>query len=354
MLANDLLLNTAVESYSFSTTAPLLRLGAAIKSSENAAVISFRDFQYKFSGISAHTLRAICSRLDGKQKIDAIADSLKLPLSTVKTVINLLIENHLAVNLQSEKVVSPEQFSSACRSLFPEWKERLFSHRLWLDLSRGKASRTQFLGWLLESYHFIAGVNVRLALAVAECSEHSIRSLFAQHYSEEYDHCHFFMSALNDFGLSKEEILNSRPLPGTLAILNFMRQCARADSLQYAVCSGFLESTGTDRERGREFFSHLMKYYSPEKTSAIQPLVEHINLDEAYGHNSLMEAIVDKLGDIPLERASAAINAGSLLVETLEMWSTDIRRNYSASEFKLRINPNQYRVRISTGSQIVN
>jgi thiaminase len=236
-----------------------------------------------------------------------------------------------------------EKFSAVCRRHFPVWKERLFSHPLWQRLGTGEASRVQFLGWLIESYHFIEGVNDRLALAVAECYDHRVRPLFARHYTEEYDHGHFFVKSLAALGYDEPTVSSARPLPSTLAILNFMRQCARRDLLQYAVCSGFLESTGGDRLRARDFYARLAQHYEPDRPGAFKPLLDHVNLDEAYGHNNMMESIFERLVRIPAERASAALTAGALLVETLELWSTDILRTYDRPHFTPRIGPASYR-----------
>jgi pyrroloquinoline quinone (PQQ) biosynthesis protein C len=244
--------------------------------------------------------------------------------------------------------VSSEKFSHICRHYFPRWKERLFSHPLWQDLGSGQATQAQFVGWLLESYHFIEGVNDRLALAVAECHDLRVRAIFAHHYTEEYDHAKFFIESLKALGLDEATIFSARPLPSTLAILNFMRQCARRDPLQYAVCSGFLESTGTDRIRARTFYASLSEHYSADKTQVIDPLVDHVGLDEEYGHNNLLESIVEILGDVPTKRASEALEAGAMLVETLELWSTDIQRNYDQSVFSTRSTKTYYRPPVAT------
>lgn len=302
------------------------------------------DTEYRFSGLTGETIRLVAARLDSYKTPLAIADELALPAKTVETLVDKLLELHLAVSLDTyDETISPQRFASICRHYFPRWKTRLFSHPLWQQLASGEATRSQFIGWLLESYHFIEGVNDRLALAVAECYDLRIRPLFAHHFVEEYDHAKFFISALNALGFDEATIISSRPLPGTLAILNFMRQCARRDPLQYAVCSGFLESTGGDRERARTFFAHVAEHYSPETEEVVGPLVGHVSLDEAYGHNNLMEKIVERIGLIPIARASAAVEAGAMLVETLELWSADIQRSYCQSPFTTRSTTTCYR-----------
>jgi hypothetical protein len=328
------------------TSHPALRWDVQLSLDETMgdAVFLRDEAEYRFTGISGETICQVVARLDGIKAAFAIAAELGLPLKTVETLCERLIEFDLAVSMESsDEAVSPQKFSSTCRFYFPRWKNRLFGHALWRQLATGEAARGQFIGWLLESYHFIEGVNDRLALAVAECYDVKIRPLFAHHYVEEYDHADFFINALNALGLDEASIISSRPLPGTLAILNFMRQCARRDPLQYAVCSGFLESTGSDRERARTFFAYVAKHYSPDTNDVVAPLVGHVQLDESYGHNNMMERIVERIGPVPIARASAALEAGALLVETLELWSTDIQRSYLQSPFTTRHTNTCYR-----------
>jgi len=170
-----------------------------------------------------------------------------------------------------------------------------------------------------------------MSLAVAECTDPAVTPLFAHHYAEEYDHGDFFMRALESFGLSREVVLASRPLPSTLGVLNYMRLCARRDPLEYAICSGFLESTGTDRARAKEFIARLATNYAVPSSGSVGPLLDHLNLDEEYGHGDLFEAICDRTPPLTVDRASTVLTAGAALVDMLELWSTDIERTYAAN-----------------------
>lgn len=329
---------------------PCLCWGVSVKKEGDSALFQLYDTEFRFGGVPAETLLKIVSRFDAITTIGQIAEESAIDVNVALSILEKLFDLGLAVDLRQtpESDLTPQAFSSMCRRLFPIWKERLFSHRLWVILVTGEATRSQFLGWLLESYHFIEGVNVRLPLAIAECSDQKIRPLFAHHYSEEYDHSRFFLESLNALGMDTETVLSCRPLPATKAVLNFARQCARRDPLQYAVCSGFLESTGADRLRARAFYEHLAKNYASDTPGVIQPLVSHVNLDEDYGHNSMLENICQKLGPLPSRRASEALEACSIFVETLELWSTDIMRTYGRPDFFNCMGLNRYRPAIAT------
>jgi hypothetical protein len=108
-----------------------------------------------------------------------------------------------------------------------------------------------------------------------------------------------------------------------------MRAAARRDPLQYAACSGFLESTGEDRTAAARVFERFTRHYASDKPEAIQALADHLHLDGVYQHNSVVENICSKIGRLSVARASAALQAAVLLVETMEMWSSDIIRAYT-------------------------
>lgn len=301
-------------------------------SSKDDSVLEFDDCTYAFAGLAPGVLHAVVAECDGSKTVGEVAAACGLPDSVVSAVTQHLISLGLAVDVRcsADVTVSPARFASACRHLYVPWKQRLFSHPLWTGLASGCAPSSQFFGWLLESYHFIEGVHDRLALAVAECPDSPVREVFARHYREEYDHSSFFLEALRALGYTREAVTASRPLPGTLAALNFARQRARRDPLQYAVCSGFLESTGTDRHNAHSFLEQVKQHYAEDTPLAIDPVIAHVELDEDYGHGTLLELVCERLGPVPLARASAAIDAGARFVETLELWSTDIVRSHAA------------------------
>jgi hypothetical protein len=191
--------------------------------------------------------------------------------------------------------------------------------------------RSVFIGWSIESYWFILGVLDRLPLAIASATTADVRGVFARHFAEEWDHFRYFERTLDTLDITQEQRNQAEPLPTTRAIQNWMRAAARRDVVHYAVCSGFLESTGRDRDVARTFFDRLASHYCDRGRQSVAPMAEHVSLDEAYGHGGFVEKVLGSQNKIDINRARSALNAAFGLVETLEMWSTDIVRHYSQS-----------------------
>ncbi|XXX74470.1 iron-containing redox enzyme family protein [Sorangium sp. So ce134] len=311
-------------------------LAWGVRFEETADGIRLEDSEMTITlaSIEPARCRSFLDRLDGEHSVSQLAGALGIDAGGCAAIVACLVDNRMArrVDAQAPKPLSGAQFAKICRDLIPGWKSRLFGHPMWRALSSGDASRALFEGWLLENFHFIEGVTLRLSAAVAHCGDPALRKHFIKHFAEEYDHCEFFRRALAACGISDEEIAASPPLAATQAVLSWARDAARKDPLCYAACSAFLESTGADRESAKEFFERMARSYEPR---AVKLMAQHAQLDEKYGHAGFLEKICEELGDIEAARAERAIQCLWGFVETLELWSTCIQR-YHASATAVR------------------
>ena len=225
--------------------------------------------------------------------------------------------------------MSGAEFYKQCFSKnIDSWIDNAFSHKTWGEMMNGRADVNVFIGWLFELFHYTKNANRHMPLAVAHCTDKRIKTLFAVHFKEEWNHYHFFRRALQAFGFSKEEVENSDPLPMTEQMSNLMREAARQDVLSYAICSALLEGTTIDNESYDNFYGVVKeKYNLPEE--AIRPIYEHLELDEKYGHSDLFLEICNGIREVSIERAENAVRYGSLMSENILAWSENISEYYS-------------------------
>jgi pyrroloquinoline quinone (PQQ) biosynthesis protein C len=317
---------------------------AAVAEISGGAVIDGELSSVEVIGVPKHAVSRVMLSLDGERTLNEVAARIGMPADHVSAICGALSEAALIHKAGAgDRPVPHEEFAELSRRVFAAWKKRLFSHQLWQGLVTGTAPAGQFAGWLMENYHFIEGVNDRLGSATAYCRSRAGRRHFARHFREEYDHGEFFIQGLLALGFSRDAIYASRPLASTRGIINHMRRCARQDSLFYAACSGFLESTGGDRSNARAFFGAVTENYAKDRPAIVSPLVDHLELDEEYGHNGVIESVGPYLGTITHARASAALQAVRALVEGLELWSSDIARHYASDTITLRARAYGYR-----------
>ncbi|PYC17752.1 hypothetical protein [Pseudomonas mosselii] len=321
-----------------SAALPLLRADAQLTIVEQELEIEVDDVVCRLSGVPADRLLQALTSFNGFTDVEKAGKRSGMAVDALDAIVQQMTQMGV-LNQMSESPdgeLSPSAFSNLCRRLYAHWKSRLFAHPLWTGLADGSLPRPVFIGWVIESWFFIENVMDRLPMAVAHTEDRAIRSIFAQHFSEEWDHYGFFERSLDALGVGHELRAQLQPLPSTRAIQNLMRAAARRDCLRYAACSGFLESTGRDRDAARQFFDRVAAFYDREQGQAVKPMLDHVSLDEDYGHGDFVEKVATRIGAISRARALAALREGYALVETLEMWSEDIFRFYqTASAFPL-------------------
>jgi thiaminase len=211
--------------------------------------------------------------------------------------------------------------------LLPSWLDEAFSHPFWDRMTSGRGSKRMYSGWLIELYHYTRNANRHMPLSCAHAREKAIKNMRAKHYAEEWNHYHYFLKALKALGFSEDSIVNSVPLPMSLALSNFMRQAAREDILCYSICSAVLEGTTVNRGAYNPYYEKCAELYGLPKES-IAPIYAHLDLDVQYQHSDLFLDILSTVETIPAARAGRVLEYGHQLVEHIWLWTDTIEKYY--------------------------
>ncbi|MER9349984.1 iron-containing redox enzyme family protein [Mesorhizobium sp. M0227] len=308
----------------------------SVDSFRKSLVLSNSQEQIKFEGIPPGIGFSIIRDINDQASPLDLAARYNVDIDIVREFL-LTLSREKLVTAEKLPFFKGSQISAVLSSCYKQWNDTLFSHRLWTSLADGTARSGVVDGWLIESYHFIRGANARLSYAVSLCQDQRIKSIFAHHYSEEYDHYKFFAESLSRRKIDPLHIDELGPLPSTLAVLNMARRAARIDPLAYAACSGLLESTGSDSGRAREFYGLVEKNYDLDQSGFVEPMVRHIDLDEEFEHGDVMADVFNPIEYIEEERANTILQTVSLFRETLSMWFDEIERYYYTSPYRAGI-----------------
>ena len=211
--------------------------------------------------------------------------------------------------------------------LLPSWLDEAFSHPFWERMTSGNGSRRMYSGWLIELYHYTRNANRHMPLSCAHTKEKAIKNMRAKHYAEEWNHYHYFLKALKALGFSEESVINSVPLPMSLALSNFMRQAAREDILAYSICSAVLEGTTVNRGAYNPYYEKCAELYKLPPES-IAPIYAHLDLDVQYQHSDLFLDILNTVKTIPAARAGRVLEYGHQLIEHIWLWTDSIEKYY--------------------------
>ncbi len=207
------------------------------------------------------------------------------------------------------------------------WLGEAFSHPFWERMSSGRGSARLYTGWTLELYHYTRNANRHMPLSAAHARDKAVKLLRARHYTEEWNHYHYFAKALRHLGLDAEAIEASVPLAMTLALSNFMRQAAREDVLAYSVCSAVLEGTTASRRAYDPYHEQVVALYGVPR-EAVKPIYDHLDLDVQYQHGNLFLEILRAVPEITAARGARILEYGHQLVEHVWMWTESIERYY--------------------------
>lgn len=309
-----------------------LKFPLNVDHTKHSLVLSDYEERIRFNGIAPEIGVKILKQINEGVLGDTIAHQISPPAPAV-AFIETLREQGLASQARTAPCTGGQMVTLLNR-YYALWNAELFSHRLWTSLVGGTARSGVVDGWLIESYHFIRGANARLCYAASLCHDQRIRSIFAHHYVEEYDHYKFFAESLRRRGFDPDHVDHVGPLSTTLAVLNMARRAARIDPLAYAACSGLLESTGSDAGRARQFYRQVQANYDADGSGFVEPMITHIDLDEEYEHGSVMADVFSDIPSLTIDRANTVFRTVFQFAETLTMWFDDIETFYFSSPYR--------------------
>jgi hypothetical protein len=303
-----------------------------IEQERQTLVLSTDTERITLTGIDAKTGADIIQCLNSRPKAAELLSSADNGEQTANFLETLSTEKLV---LESQSFYTGAQLADLLHSYFDDWNNALFSRPLWTWLADGRASEAVLDGWLIETYHFIRGANARLSYATSQTSDLRVRRIFAHHYVEEYDHYKFFAESLRRRGFDPDVVEKAGPLVSTVAVINMARRAARDDCLAYAACSGLLESTGCDAARARSFYNAIAAQYDKAGSGFVEPMLRHIDLDEAYEHGEVMADIYRPIARIDSERADRIVECVFLFKEILLLWFDDIQNHYLRHPFSI-------------------
>jgi hypothetical protein len=288
-------------------------------------VLKFADREVELSAQGAEGLSDIENRLYTKLR-EGVRSA---PCAAVDALLDagVLYEQIRA----SMPLTGSEFYSKHFARIQHRWIERAFSHPFWGRMDAGRGSARLFAGWLFELYHYTKNAHRHMPLAAAYATEKHARMELSKHFAEEWNHYHYFERALMALGFSADDVMDSRPLPMTQAMSNFMRQAARTGTLAYAICSAILEGTTEDVPTYSSFYVRVQELYGIP-ADAIGPIFEHLDLDKKYGHLNLFELLCANFPSITAADASVVLTHGYQMVEHIWAWTDNIERYYSADD----------------------
>jgi pyrroloquinoline quinone (PQQ) biosynthesis protein C len=254
-------------------SAKRVRLSPAcrIHAGEKDLIVETREFEVRVTVQGAALIADALIQLTHSGVPRELVSSEQAPASVLDPLLEMLLEDDLLID---ESRVSDDDKESetvgdreSAGNLIAEarfYARQVFEQPFWVDLLAGRLSRGQIFAWGVEFYHFVDAANIYMPLGVAHArTRRAARAMLARHYVEEMNHQRIFLDGLAQCGLDVEEILGSRPLPHTAALINLLSEAAIEGEVTYAAGFAVMQAgaRSSDSEFIDDFYKHLSNVY---------------------------------------------------------------------------------------------
>ena len=221
------------------------KLAASVNSYQDKIIFSQegRDFAFKINRQTGDKLKKVLIMMDGTSSLTKLQNifSLNNP-ELINTLVRYLDENKLLDDAYDIEIESSLNTLLELEIFTNELlKNQVFQHNFRLIKPDSFDSQLNLIyGFTIEIYHFYSHKTYIDSSALSFPDSTEIRQLINQLYCKEYGQDRLLLEALNSIGINNEDLINTMPLPQTMAICNSLAYWASFDSLFYFSILGVL------------------------------------------------------------------------------------------------------------------
>lgn len=273
---------------------------------EPVAFVETADGCYEIPTGQAIAFLRIRSHCTPYNTVGEIAARSDVPVSDVAAMLGSL----RSIGVLGER--APRPVIDRLRRIVALWSSELARDFIGNALLDEALPRTVLTGWLLETYHYVRDFPDAIAAAAARTPEGALRYLLECYADEERGHERFVIETLENIGLSRCEVIDSRPLVSTRLIGLLMRDLFAVAPASVLLMAALIEAQDVPDGSGGGAQALMETRYELEP-GALAPYFLHQTIDAQLGHQKLFEdnlacfdivdpdvldAVVDKLHDL--------------------------------------------------------
>jgi pyrroloquinoline quinone (PQQ) biosynthesis protein C len=313
-------------------TLPLLRRTAKVTDRTDQVAIEYLLNEIVLDGNAAALFKKIRPHLDGKTRLDRIAEQVSEPTSRVAALAKQLKSTGvLGFADDAQRMMTGPEFYELHRKYCSTWLQAVYEHPLWQKLTTGTATRAQVIGFAFEKYHYIEGAYEHMAIAAANATPEMMPHL-AEHFIEEYTHGDIYRKGLR-FLFPNETVLTAQPLPSTRALVNFLSESAARNSFGYYAGNELLQMTEntSDEAAGSSIdtFYDLMRKHYPYTDKLINSFIAHTKADQTLGHENVFLKMCNSVPPMTMAEVKDAMNIVKMMAEHLALFMDGIDTHYA-------------------------
>lgn len=180
-------------------------------SDEDALTVIVGTEQFEITELcgSREKFLEVKSCFDGRHSIEEISAKTGVAHGEIAAIINEFAALGIMreENMEESVFIPVSSFLSKVDASCLMWQRQIGFHRLFDLLEYQKVRREVFIGYLLESYHYVNSASKHIAVAIAHCKDEKWRKLLVEYFNDECEHGSLYLDSLEKMGLNRESII---------------------------------------------------------------------------------------------------------------------------------------------------
>jgi hypothetical protein len=191
-----------------------------------------------------------------------------------------------------------------------------------------------FYGFTIENYHFLHRESYFDSPVLSYQASTGARLIMNEFYREEYGHDELILCGLNAIGITREDLADTMPLPGTMAMCNALAYWAMTDPIFFFSTLGILEGNGI-KEGEQDFFLDACDAAGVDP-EFVGPVRAHARINRDGGHGNLTRAMFRQLPCIDGATVRRLRSRTYLFFDLYDAFYRGVYRHYSTAPTLLR------------------
>lgn len=286
--------------------------------------------------LDARGLSELLSRFDGSRSVTDVAADAGLTADRVWEVISPAAQLGLVDDLRAGQGRSGlAAISDVEGQLSPLMDALVFEGPFWRAMTEDPESvpRNVYYGFALENWFFLNSETRFDSAVVSYPPNARIRAMMQEFFHEEHQHDDIVVRAFEPLGISKADLLRSRPLPTTTGLINLLTWWARTDPLFFMATVGLLEGRLEDAESPDADYDSFLAACREIGLDEdfVGPLRQHARVNASHHHGSVSREVFAELPGVDDDTVARWRGKAHLFVETYAAFFQGVLDYYSDS-----------------------
>jgi pyrroloquinoline quinone (PQQ) biosynthesis protein C len=242
----------------------------------------------EIAGVGAFRPATAWEMISSGRDVREIAAALSCPTDSVEHFIAQLSEADLIVEGVLPATTNSNAAITKITAASYMWKRHALLHPVFRYLADATPRPALLLGLITEICHYTRAVPEIAQTAAGSCRNVDARRIMEHYATEERLHYLDIATGLAAvLGVSRDEVLASRPTPSTIGLLALLDQLARRPDGAFAAVLCFLELDGVMGQRVSSDFTTLAAVNSVDP-EAVLPVARHAAADGELEHGDIL------------------------------------------------------------------